>query len=96
MICLTTKLIAVFDKYKIGSKDVVHLLMATEEALDQDISELVGLINSNSIHHYCETLRAYHVARPRVRKSRYSGETLRFPIHCCDVTKLPYLFSGEL
>ena len=31
--------------------------------------------------------------RPRVRKSRYWGET---PIHCCDVTKPPYMFSGEL
>ena len=32
----------------------------------------------------------------RVRKSRYSGETLQVPIHCCDVSKPPYLFSGEL
>ena len=33
---------------------------------------------------------------PRVRKSRYGGETLQSPIHCYDVTKPPYLFSGEL
>ena len=36
------------------------------------------------------------ITRSRVRKSRYSGETLQSPIHCCDLTKLPYLFSGEL
>ena len=24
------------------------------------------------------------------------GETLQSPIHCCDITKPPYLFSGEL
>ena len=24
------------------------------------------------------------------------GETLQSPIHCCDVTKPPYLFSGDL
>ena len=35
-------------------------------------------------------------SRTRVRKSRYRGETLQVPIHCCDVTKLPYWFSGEL
>ena len=34
--------------------------------------------------------------RPRVRKSRYWGEILQSPIHCYDVTKPPYLFSGEL
>ena len=34
--------------------------------------------------------------RPRVRKSRYGGETLQSPIHCWDVTKPPCLFSGEL
>ena len=34
-------------------------------------------------------------SRARVRKSRYSGEMLQSPIHCCDVTKLSYLFSGE-
>ena len=34
--------------------------------------------------------------RPRVRKSRYWGEMLQSPIHCCDVTKPPYLLSGEL
>ena len=33
---------------------------------------------------------------PRVRRSRYSGETLQSPIHCCDVTKPSYLFSGKL
>ena len=31
-----------------------------------------------------------------MRKSRYGWETVQSPIHCCDVTKLPYLFSGEL
>ena len=36
------------------------------------------------------------LACPRVCKSRYGGETLRSPIHCCDVMKPPYLFSGEL
>ena len=35
-------------------------------------------------------------ARARVRKSRYWGEMLLSPIHCCDVTKPPYLLSGEL
>ena len=34
--------------------------------------------------------------RPRVRKSRYWGEMLPSPNHCCDVTKPPYLLSGEL
>ena len=34
--------------------------------------------------------------RPRVRKSRYWGEMLLSPIHCYDVTKPPYLLSGEL
>ena len=34
--------------------------------------------------------------RPRVRKLRYWGEMLLSPIHCCDVTKPPYLLSGEL
>ena len=41
-------------------------------------------------------LSAEGCSRSRVRKSRYSGETLQFPIHCYDVMKLPYLFSGEL
>ena len=31
-----------------------------------------------------------------VRKSRYWGEMLLSPIHCCDATKPPYLLSGEL
>ena len=35
-------------------------------------------------------------SRARVRKSRYWGETLQSPIHCCDVTMPPYMFSGEL
>ena len=34
--------------------------------------------------------------RPPVRKSLYWGETLQSPIHCCDVTKPPYLYTGEL
>ena len=33
---------------------------------------------------------------PRVCKSRYWGEMLLSPIHCCDVTKPPYLLRGEL
>ena len=37
-----------------------------------------------------------HLFRSRVRKSRYWGEMLRSPIHCCDVTKPPYLLGGEL
>ena len=36
------------------------------------------------------------VTRPWVRKSRYYGEMLLSPIPCCDVTKPPYLLSGEL
>ena len=32
----------------------------------------------------------------RVSKSPYWGEMLLSPIHCCDVTKPPYLLSGEL
>ena len=32
----------------------------------------------------------------RVRKSRYWGEMLLSPIHCCDITKPPYLLNGEL
>ena len=35
-------------------------------------------------------------SRARVRKSRYWGEMLLSPIHCCDVTRPPYLLSGEL
>ena len=34
--------------------------------------------------------------RARARKSCYGGETLQSPVHCCDVTKPPYLFCGEL
>ena len=34
--------------------------------------------------------------KTRVRKSRYWGEMLLSPNHCCDVTKPPYLPSGEL
>ena len=34
--------------------------------------------------------------RARVRNSRYWGEMLLSPIHFCDVTKPPYLLSGEL
>ena len=34
--------------------------------------------------------------KSRVRKSRYWEEILLSPIHCCDVTKPPYLLSGEL
>ena len=45
---------------------------------------------------YPISTRSVNWFRPRVRKSRYSGETLQSPIHCCDVTKLPNLFSGEL
>ena len=41
-------------------------------------------------------LPAEGCSRTRVRKSRYGRETLQFPIHCCDVMKPPYLFSGEL
>ena len=41
-------------------------------------------------------LPAEGCSRTRVRKSRYSGETLQSPIHCCDVTKLLHLFSGQL
>ena len=33
---------------------------------------------------------------PWVRKSRYCGEMLLSPIHCCDVTKPLFLLSGEL
>ena len=36
------------------------------------------------------------LCRTLVRKSRYWGEMLLSPIHCCDVTKPPYLLSGEL
>ena len=35
-------------------------------------------------------------SRARVRKSRYWGEMLLSPIHCCDITKPPYLLSDEL
>ena len=34
--------------------------------------------------------------KSRLRKSCYWGEMLLSPIHCCDVTKLSYLLSGEL
>ena len=48
-----------------------------------------------------QALHVIHLAsrpwsRPRVRKSRYLGEMLLSPIHCCDVTKPPFLLSGEL
>ena len=41
-------------------------------------------------------IRCFIAYRSRVSKSRYRGETLLSPIHCCDVTKPPYLLSGEL
>ena len=44
---------------------------------------------------FCQKLRSAF-SRPRVRKSRYWGEMLLSPTHCCDVTKPPYLLCGEL
>ena len=43
-----------------------------------------------------EVFKSNVIYRPRVRKSRYWGEKLQSPIHRCDVTKPPYLLSGEL
>ena len=43
---------------------------------------------------FCPSLNI--ASKPRLRKSRYWGEMLLSPIHCCDVTKPPYLLSGEL
>ena len=40
--------------------------------------------------------RSVNWFRPRVRKSCYWGETPQSPMHYCDVTNPPYLFSGEL
>ena len=42
------------------------------------------------------SLNIFWLPRARVRKSRYWGEMLLSPIHCCVVTKPPYLFSGKL
>ena len=44
----------------------------------------------------CEQTIRTEASIPRVRKSRYWGEMLMSPTHCCDVTKPPYLLSGEL
>ena len=40
--------------------------------------------------------RLWYSSRTRVRKSRNWGEALQSPIHCCDVTKPPFLVSGEI
>ena len=42
------------------------------------------------------SLCGFRMYKPRVRNSRYWREMLLSPIHCCDVTKPPYLLSGEL
>ena len=45
---------------------------------------------------FCDLQLLGRLSSARVRKTRYWGETLLSPIHCCDVTKPPYLLSGEL
>ena len=45
---------------------------------------------------HTDIILEYSLTRTRVRKSRYWGEMLLSPIHCCDVTKPPYSLSGEL
>ena len=61
--------------------DVVH------ELVDDDQSEMHIWPSANfcgfGLEHGC----ANHATE---------GETLQSPIHCCDVTMPPYLFSGEL
>ena len=44
--------------------------------------------NNLQIHHIVFTARE--------RKSLYWGEMLLSPIHCCEVTRPPYLLTGEL
>ena len=48
---------------------------------------VVDFVNQYLIQHYFS---------PGVRKSRYWGEMHMSPINCYDVTKPPYLLSGEL
>ena len=54
------------------------------------------LRTSRVIRNVSEDLLTTYGYRSRVRKSRYWGEMLLSPIHCCDVTKPPSLLSDEL
>ncbi|KAL4144007.1 hypothetical protein QTP88_006252 [Uroleucon formosanum] len=52
---LTAKLAAAFDRCKISDRDAVHILIATAEALNKDVNELV--INRTSIRRSCLCFR---------------------------------------
>ena len=60
--------------------------------------EMVGHYGLHCAHWFslqwiaCTIIWLYHGCENHATE----GETLQSPIHCCDVTKPPYLFSGEL
>ena len=64
---------------------------ATSILIQGRYSSFVNMVLGRSLYPY-ESQRY----TPRARKSRYWGEMLLSYIHCCNVTKPPYLLSGEL
>ena len=59
--------------------------------------EFVNVLNGRILFvYYTANFSQRITSKTRVRKSRYSGEILLSPIHCCDLTKPRYLLSGEV
>ena len=65
----------------------------SREADGCDFSSLLRVQTGPGVHSASYKMST---ASARARKSRYWGEMLLSPIHCCDETKPPYLLSGEL
>ena len=49
-----------------------------------------------TLHSDLKMLSAYQALEHGCANHDTEGERFKSPIHCCDVTKPPYLFSGEL
>ena len=65
--------------------------LMSKTTLDEDLKDVVVTwLNSQAVTWYDEGI--HHGCANHATE----GETLQSPIHCCDVTKPPYLFSGEL
>ena len=82
-----------FKQYKLYSKRITDFIKLRSSNMQPKFHDRFFVMKLHSVIYNQLSAEAY---RPRVRKSRYWGEMLLSPIPCCDVTKPPYLLSGEL
>nr|XP_012144553.1 PREDICTED: LOW QUALITY PROTEIN: uncharacterized protein LOC105662954 [Megachile rotundata] len=97
---ITEKLVAVLDNCKISDRDAVRVIMATAEALNHDLNELV--INRSSIQRCRHRLRAERTIKlreafeqnlPSTVTVHWDGKMLPSGINAENVERLPIIIT---